>query len=77
MRNDEGASGLAGTLAGLAGCAGWAGRQKKASAGLRLLAAALLFLFAQTGIETEKHRVKGEEYEYKENILKLLELSTI
>ena len=59
---------------GLAGCAGWAGGWKKASAGLRLLADALLFLFAQTGIETEKDRVKGEEFENEENMLKLLEL---
>jgi len=78
---------------GLAGCAGWAGwlhwlgwRAEKASVGLRedqggllrwLQADTLLFLFVQTEIETEKHRVKGEEFEYKENILKLLELSTI
>ena len=33
-----------------------------------------IFLFSQTGKETEKHRVKGEEFENKENMLKLLEL---
>ena len=35
------------------------------------------FLFVQTEKETEKHKVKGEELEYKENTLKLLELPTI
>ena len=42
-----------------------------------LQADTLLFLFVQTEIETEKHKVKGEELEYKENTLKLLELPTI
>ena len=36
-----------------------------------------LFLVLQTEKETEKHKVKGEELEYKENTLKLLELPTI
>ena len=58
--------------------ASWAGLGGRGPGGLlRWLQAATLFLFVQTEIETEKHRVKGEEFEYKENILKLLELSTI
>ena len=78
VRNDEGASELA-------GCAGWAGGQERpwlgcgrprggCCAGCKLL---LHFYFFKTEIETEKLREKGEELELKENILQLLELSTI
>ena len=81
-REREQVSAQAGWLAALAGLAGRKGLGWAAgglggllrSAGCRLT---LLFLFVPTEIETEKHRVKGEEFEYKENILKLLELSTI
>ena len=64
-------SAQAGWLAALGGLAGRNGL------GWAALSHALLSLFDQTEIETEKHRVKVEEFEYKENILKLLELSTI
>ena len=62
---------------------GW--RAGKALAGLREAQGGLLrwlllllhFYFFKTEMETEKLREKGEELELKENILQLLELSTI
>ena len=65
---------LAAALVGLAAAASWLGYGRpRGAAALKLS----FFLFIQTEIEKEKHREKEEELEYKENILKLLELSTI
>ena len=71
-------NGVRACLAALVGLAG--GKRPRLGCGRPRWVAALklsLFLFIQTEIEKEKHREKEEELEYKENILKLLEFSTI